>query len=155
MEALSASALRYVGTLLNPERLGGKNAAHGSKGLTPQLVLVQVKRVLLLHKTGQIRPQCISRRTTMGSSICGPHLPSPPNGSTAPPPPQKLLYLNRTERRWRKHSGQGGGSGDGGGEGRGGEEEGRRRFGAAPNFISLSFSGKAGCGGGGRRDVIL
>lgn len=74
--AEALSALRYVGTLLNPERLG-ENAARGSKGLTPPPVLVQVKGVLLLHKTGQIRPQSVSRRTTMGSSICGPHLLSP------------------------------------------------------------------------------
>lgn len=52
----------------------GKNAARGSKGLTLAPVLVQVKRLLLLHKTGQIRPQSVSRPPTMGSSICGPHL---------------------------------------------------------------------------------
>lgn len=91
--AEALSALRYVGTLLNPERLG-ENAARGSKGLTPPPVLVQVKGVLLLHKTGQIRPQSVSRRTTMGSSICGPHLLSP--GFPAAP------RLERTRRRGRR-----------------------------------------------------
>lgn len=90
--AEALSALRYVGTLLNPERLG-ENAARGSKGLTPPPVLVQVKGVLLLHKTGQIRPQSVSRRTTMGSSICGPHLLSP--GS-----PPLLNWRGRRRRRW-------------------------------------------------------
>lgn len=97
--AEALSALRYVGTLLNPERLG-ENAARGSKGLTPPPVLVQVKGVLLLHKTGQIRPQSVSRRTTMGSSICGPHLLSP--GS-----PPLLNWRGRRRRRWA-----GGGEGD-------------------------------------------
>lgn len=70
------------GRLLNPERLG-ENAAHGSKGLTPQLVLVQVKRVLLLHKTGQIQPQSASRPTTM--AFLSADLTSAPGPGAAPP----------------------------------------------------------------------
>lgn len=35
---------------LNPQRLAKKNAVHSSKGLTPLVALVQVKRILRLHK---------------------------------------------------------------------------------------------------------
>lgn len=116
--AEALSAWRYVGTLLNPERLG-ENAARGSKGLTLAPVLVQVKRVLLLHKTGQIRPQSVSRRTTMGSSICGPHLLS--QGS----PP--LLRLTRR------------GPGDGGEDLGGGGD-------AAPPRLQVHASDLISCG---------
>lgn len=69
---LSVVGLRYVCKGLKSVEISRKMPSVAVRGFTPLVVLVQVKRVLRLHKTGQIQPQCQCCGTTMQSAISGP-----------------------------------------------------------------------------------
>ncbi len=69
---LSVVGLRYVCKGLKSVEISRKMPLVAVRGFTPLVVLVQVKRVLRLHKTGQIQLQCQCCGTTMQSAISGP-----------------------------------------------------------------------------------
>lgn len=69
---LSVVGLRYVCKGLKSVEISRKMPSVAVRGFTPLVVLVQVKRVLRLHKTGQIQLQCQCCGTTMQSAISGP-----------------------------------------------------------------------------------